>query len=108
MLLRIRPRFKYIYGLRKLNTKTYVYIGQSFEPEKRLTKHIKDAKARRHNNKELAKWIVDTLKESLIIMDIIEKCNEQHANNIESFYIKKYKSAKLLNLSDPLRPYKKL
>lgn len=101
-------RKKFIYGLRKLNTSTIVYVGQSYEPESRLVKHIKDAKTNRHTNIKLSNWILNCLKMSTIVIEILEIIDEDKANDCEKFWILKMnKKSKLFNMADPTRPYSK-
>lgn len=43
-------RLVYIYELHDPDTKMIKYVGRSMFPEKRLTKHLRDAKCHEHVN----------------------------------------------------------
>jgi hypothetical protein len=100
---------KYIYGLRRLGSDRYVYVGQSNDPEKRLLSHIKQAKAGTHSNKRLALWIMGIIhcQCSMVIYDILEEVPEWKANDRELYWINFYNSGgpKMFNIGDPTTPY---
>jgi len=93
----------YIYGIRKLNTKTYLYVGSTSNfVESRIKRHINDARSNRHVNKPLQEFLNKEF--GFIAYDVLEICDlsirhkrEQHWIN---FLIKKHH--KLVNIASPL------
>lgn len=99
----------YIYGMRKLNTKTYIYIGQTLqEPEARIYAHLSDAYNNRHKNKELQKII--RKHRFFITFDILEVCSEKDSGEREKWWIDKLKSERhrLVNIRNPENPFSNL
>ena len=112
LMLKKLFRRKYIYALRRLGTDRYVYIGQSFDAEKRLISHIKQARDGTHSNRRLALWIKAILdcQCSTVIYDILEECPEWKANERELYWINYFNSGrnKLYNIADPTNSYRKV
>lgn len=111
MLKKIFKR-KYIYGLRRLGSNRYVYVGQSNDPEKRLLSHIKQAREGKHANKRLGLWIKGILdcKCSMVVYDVLEEVPEWKANERELYWINYFNagSPKMFNISDPTNSYRRV
>lgn len=93
----MKKRKAFIYGLRKLNSKYYRYIGTTIqEPEKRIAKHLEKALNGRHENSLLADFLV---KEKFQI-DILAECDSEKQFTVEKNLIRLYIKLKhpLLNI----------
>lgn len=90
-----------IYCLRHPDTLELRYVGMTSKSLKyRLGKHIDNAKYTKHN-KHLCNWILAILKlGKLPIIELIEEVNNENWIEKEVFYIKKYKSDRLLNFTN--------
>ena len=98
----------YIYGLRPLGRKTYLYAGQSVqEIEIRILTHLTDAKHGRHKNKALQAAILRY--NFMITYDVLEICSEENADERESYWIKELSKKKpTLNIRDPKTRFRNL
>lgn len=82
-----------IYGIRRLNSKRYVYVGQtSRHIEERWARHIQDAYKGKHVNDKLAQFIKDN--KGLIILDILEFTSNKNKLKREKYWINKLRKEK--------------
>ena len=86
----------YIYGIRKLNSQKYVYIGQTKNGvEERFRKHIQQARENKHDNKSLEEF----LNNNHCVIDVLCVCSEADLSKYEMFFIKFFsKYYQLLNI----------
>lgn len=79
-----------IYGIRKLNTKRYVYVGQTVRHlEERWARHIQDAAKKKHVNKDLEKFL--NANRGFIVLDVLEFTNTNRKTIREKYWINRLK-----------------
>lgn len=79
----------YIYALRKMGDSEVRYIGQTNNPQYRLSAH----KGRRNDTSQKARWIKSVLSiGGSISMEIIEECDPRSSTASENYWINHYRA----------------
>jgi len=85
----------YIYALYDIREPDIVrYVGKSNDPKRRIKDHIRESKK---SNTYKSNWIKSFDAEKFLAIKILSSCEYENYEEMEEYYVKKYKSEKLTN-----------
>ena len=85
----------YIYALYDVREPDIIrYVGKSNDPKRRIKDHIRESKK---TNTYKSNWIKSFDAEKFLAIKILSSCQYENYQELEEYYVKKYKSVKLTN-----------